>query len=41
MEHMVQNGNTALIRELHHAPDNTKKYHFDDLKVYVQRHSND
>jgi len=34
-------GNTALVRELHNAPDNTKKYHFDDLKVYVQRHSDD
>jgi hypothetical protein len=39
VEDIVENGNTALVRELHHAPDHTKKYHFDDLKVYVQRYS--
>jgi hypothetical protein len=39
VEDIAENGNTALVRELHHVPDHTKKYHFDDLKVYVQRHS--
>jgi hypothetical protein len=40
-EDITEGGNTALVRELHNAPDNTKKYHFDDLKVYLQRHTND
>ena len=30
VEKIAEDGNTALIRELHNAPDNTKKYHFDD-----------
>ena len=41
VEKIAANGNTALVRQVHNAPDNTKKYHFDDVKVYIQRHSDD
>jgi len=41
MEKIAEDGNTALIRELHNAPHNMKKYHFDNLKIYIQRDSNE
>ena len=37
LERISKSGVSAHVRQLHHPPGHTKRYHFDDLLVYVPR----
>ena len=39
LERVSKSGVSAHVRQLHHPPGQTKRYHFDDLLVYVPRTS--
>ena len=39
LERISKSGVSAHVRQLHHPPGQTKRYHFDDLLVYVPRTS--